>query len=59
MLPAPRNIDGIGSLHPERIDVPGNPGVYYVPETDNFYDRKTNRGMGDLFYRQNIHLIKG
>jgi len=58
ILPAPRIISDIGSTNPERVDVPGMPDVYYVPETDNFYSRSERRGMGDAFYREHIHLMR-
>jgi len=49
---------GIGNLRPERVEVPGMPDVYYVPEVDNFYSRSGQRGMGDQFYRDNIRLMR-
>jgi hypothetical protein len=57
ILPAYRAPSGIGYLEPERLDVPGMPDIYYVPETDNFYSRSAQRGMGDAFYRANIHRM--
>jgi hypothetical protein len=59
-LPAPRMPVGISplSLLETSLEVSGMPDVYYSPDTDNFYSRTERRGMGDAFYRANIHLMR-
>lgn len=57
ILPAYRAPSGIGPKRFDYQDVPGMPDVYYSTDMDNFYSRSERRGMGDAFYRANIHLM--